>query len=271
MAQPPSFPFYAGDWIAGTATLSLEAKGAYIDLIAHQWNANEGVPGDDLVALSRIIRGSKSDAKRLWPMIASKFVLQPDGTYRNARVEHEREAKARYYEAKRRNGEKGGRPRVTETPPHGRTGRVTEAKPTGYPPSPSLSVTTVTERASARPRLGDPFGQKTDVNAAAHIIVGPEQIVSVPAGWATKACREYRLTLADIETFAAWASKVVQREGFEDGGKRLPWLDGLLARWRGSRAEDAEMAKALERTRAFLAEQDAHQRAVLAEEAARRG
>lgn len=252
MAQPPSFPFYVGDWIAGTATLSLEAKGAYIDCLAHQWGANEGVPGDDPVALSRIIRGSKSDAKRLWLALTHKFQKQPDGTYKNARLEHEREAKARYYEAKRRNGEKGGRPRFSETGPQGRT----ETKPTGYPPSPSPSPSpsVPTEQRDAReipkrPRMGDPFGMRLDPNAAATLFLGDERTASIPASWATKARAAYRLTSADIDAFASWLSVEVQQAGgvIEDGGKRLPWLDARLADWRAERAGQAASDASVQR------------------------
>jgi uncharacterized protein YdaU (DUF1376 family) len=243
MAQPPSFPFYAGDWIAGTATLSLEAKGAYIDMLAHQWNSNEGVPGADFVALSRIIRASKSDAKRLWSVLSPKFVLQPDGTYRNARLEREREAKARYYEAKRKNGEKGGRPRLTETPAAGITDRATETKPIGYPPSPSPLPSVPTEQRDAREARrrpgGDPFGFRPDVTAVAHIVTGTG-VVAVPERWWAKAVREYGLAHGDAEAFASWCKGYVARHGFEDGGKRLQWLDARLADWRAERARPSD-------------------------------
>lgn len=83
----------------------------------------------------------------------------------------------------------------------------------------------------------DPHGFRIDPNAAALIALGGERVVSVPAGWATKACREYGLTDADIQAFAKWCATYVQRHGFEDGGKRLAWLDARLADFRQERAK----------------------------------
>lgn len=105
---------------------------------------------------------------------------------------------------------------------------------------------------------GDPFGMRLDRNAAAHIVVGEGQMVSIPASWATKACREYGLTLDQIDTFATWCTAYVRAEGFEDGGKRLPWLDARLAEWRRTRRSTADSDVAARRTEEFLAEQAEH-------------
>lgn len=227
--------------------MSLAEKGAYIDCLAHQWGSDEGVPGDDPVALGRIIRATPSDARRVWSVIGRKFEKSDDGSYRNARVERERATKARYYASKSENGSKGGRPVKTETKAIGLAPSPS--------PSPSPSVPNGTASAGAeRKRHGDPFGMRLDPNAAAHIFAGNEQIVSVPQGWASKAMREYGLSLPDLTAFAAWASGVVQREGFEDGGKRLAWLDGLLARWRVARS--APVDRALRPASEWIAEQD---------------
>jgi uncharacterized protein YdaU (DUF1376 family) len=274
MAQPPSFPFYAGDWIAGTATLSLEAKGAYIDLLAHQWNSHEGVPGADPVALSRIIRASKADAKRVWAELSGKFVLQPDGTYRNARVEREREAKARYHEAKRRNGEKGGRPRSTEQPTEGRTDRVTETKPTGYPPSPSPSPSVPTEQRDARADAPTRTERASRPNPYAHAQVkapngrvfweGP--IFDIPDGWAVKALKASngKAVGSDVVKFAQALTAKLERDGAEAPAQGfLAWLDAEWAAYRQPAVRDGYRPAS-----EFIEEQKRVAAEVAAEEAA---
>ena len=90
--------------------------------------------------------------------------------------------------------------------------------------------------APKRLSYADPHGQRLDPTAAAHVVVGPEQVVAIPGHWWTKAKREYRLTDADLDPFVAFLKGYTQRHGFEDGGKRLPWLDARLADFRAERA-----------------------------------
>ena len=45
------------------------------------------------------------------------------------------------------------------------------------------------------------------------------------------------LTDADLDAVVASIKGYVQRHGFEDGGKRLPWLDARLADFRQERAK----------------------------------
>lgn len=87
-----------------------------------------------------------------------------------------------------------------------------------------------------RSGYADPHGMRLDPTAAAHVVVGPEQLVAIPGHWWTKARREYRLTDADLDAFVAWLKGYTQRHGFEDGGKRLPYLDARLADFRAERA-----------------------------------
>ena len=56
MTNIPSFPFYPNDWIRDTRALSLAAKGAWIDLIASAWNAqNRGALELPLQGYARLI------------------------------------------------------------------------------------------------------------------------------------------------------------------------------------------------------------------------
>ena len=90
--------------------------------------------------------------------------------------------------------------------------------------------------APKRQGYADPHGMRLDPTAAAHVVVGPEQLVAIPGHWWTKARREYRLTDADLDAFVAFLKGYTQRHGFEDGGKRLPYLDARLADFRAERA-----------------------------------
>lgn len=240
MAQPPSFPLYVQDFVTGTMALSPAERGMYLDCLCYQWEVG-GVPGDDVERLARVMRCTPAEAKRAWPVLVSKFVKGDDGLYRNARLEAVRDEKRVWHESRKKNGEKGGRPPKQET---------TE-KPSGSQdanlvvPSSSSSSLVPTEPESRAPVAGagpqrasyrDPHGFRRDPNEAALIVIGPERVVSVPGGWATKACREYGLTDADIQAFAKWCGGYVRRHGFEDGGKRLPWLDARLADFRQERA-----------------------------------
>ena len=91
--------------------------------------------------------------------------------------------------------------------------------------------------ANRRSSYRDPHGMRTDPNVADSFVVGPGQIVGIPTGWWTKAKREYALTDADLDAVVASIKGYVQRHGFEDGGKRLPWLDARLAEFRAERAK----------------------------------
>lgn len=68
MKQPPAFQFYARDWLAGDARpMSLEEKGAFIDLLAFAW-LDEGIP-DDPRRIAKILGVSPRDFAKIWPAI----------------------------------------------------------------------------------------------------------------------------------------------------------------------------------------------------------
>lgn|SRR5215469_216804 len=68
----PWFRFYARDWIADTACLSLPARGALITLIAHEW-ASGGLPVGDNQVVSRALGCSLDEwsavREDLWPLL----------------------------------------------------------------------------------------------------------------------------------------------------------------------------------------------------------
>ena len=260
MPQPPSFPFYAGDWIAGTATLGLAEKGAYIDCLAHQWTSGDGVPGDDPVALARIVRSTPAEARKVWAAIGRKFTKGDDGLYRNPRIERERETKARYYQSKSENGSKGGRPRKSDT------------KPIGLAPSPSPSPSEPTVQTTARATSSGPertFRAKRPNPYAHALIQAPNgrmfwegQIFDIPHEWARKALKASngRVTDADLREFANDLTAKLQREGGEAPSLGfLGWLDAQWDAWRAGRRSATTSDAEARRTEATLAEYRAHE------------
>lgn len=253
MAQAPSFQFYPGDWIAGTSTLTLEEKGAYIECLAHQWHADEGIAGDDPQALSRLLRVTPAVAKRVWVGLAKKFERQDDGTYRNARLEKIRAERLAFQSVASTRGKSGAKARwskhassnassMQEASTKHASSNAQAMLDDGSSSSSSSTLASKNEARDARPRVSagkryaDPHGMRVDPNAAALIIPREGQIISIPAGWWDRVRREYAATEPDVDAFAKWAGPIVAAEGLNDGGKRLAWLDALWSRWRASKA-----------------------------------
>ena len=111
--RAPSFSFYAKDFLSGVATLSLAARGAYITLLAYQWD-HGSVPAE-IPTLARICGCSPAQIRQVWPAVATKFEHGADGAYRNVRLEVERQKQVDRRAALRDNGTKGGRPPNNQT------------------------------------------------------------------------------------------------------------------------------------------------------------
>jgi uncharacterized protein YdaU (DUF1376 family) len=238
VAHPPSFPLYVQDFLTGTMALSPAERGMYLDCLCYQWEVG-GVPGDDLERLARVMRCTTTEARRAWPVLASKFVKGDDGLYRNARLEAVRDEKRVWHESRRKNGEKGGRPpkqETTEKPSGSQEANLVVHSSSSSSLVPSEPESRAPAGAVRRQRHGDPFGMRRNPNEGAMIDLGNERIVIIPAGWVTTKRTEYGLTEPDIQAFSKWCSAYVQRHGFEDRGKRLDWLDARLADFRQERA-----------------------------------
>lgn len=256
---PPSFPFYVEDYLAGTKKLSLAAKGAYVDCLCHQWHADEGIPTDDPKELAAILRCTPASAKAVWPIIATKFrLIDDEGRARNERLEDEREKKRRYYETQAENGAKGGRPPVKPNPPvsQQQTDGLPETKPEGLLPlplpvpadqsgqrEPRASVISIAvgppEHHRGPKRHGTSLMPGVAASVAALVRLGDDaagnpRVLEIPEGWAKRARNDYRLTPANVDQFAAWLGDRLRAAGgtVDDGGKRFPWLDQMLALWR---------------------------------------
>lgn len=110
VTKPPAFQFYAKDFLTGTMTLSLSERGAYVTLLAYQWD-NGSVPGDDLELLSRAMQCQRADAELVWPKVQTKFKRVTEGIWRNLRLEKERTKQRKFRKSQSNKGKKGGRPK----------------------------------------------------------------------------------------------------------------------------------------------------------------
>lgn len=138
--KSPAFQFYARDFLTGVATLSLAERGAYISLLAHQWDSGS-VPSA-AHERARILGCAAAEERRLWAKIVSKFSLINDA-FLNTRLEDERDKQAEY---RRRQSDKGkasaATRRVTGQQPDGNHGSTTvqpALQPEGQP-KPNSSV-----------------------------------------------------------------------------------------------------------------------------------
>lgn len=103
--KSPAFSFYARDFLAGTATMSLAERGAYITLLAYEWDAG-GVP-ETADERARVLGCTKAQERDIWKKLSSKFVLE-HGVYVNLRLEEERGKQQTRREKLAENGSKGG-------------------------------------------------------------------------------------------------------------------------------------------------------------------
>lgn len=99
MARDPAFLFYSQDFYTGVATLNWEDRGKYISILClmHQ----QGRMSEETI---RFIVGSVSDN------LKSKFSIDENGLWFNARLEDETAKRNRFTESRRNNGLLGGRP-----------------------------------------------------------------------------------------------------------------------------------------------------------------
>lgn len=107
MNKPPSFQFYAQDFLTGVMYLTNEEIGIYIKMLCKQWT-DEKIPkkrlgllvGYEWIALSDELKSKFEDN--------GKYVI-------NKRLEIERDKKIKYLEKQKLNGMLGGRPKKSDT------------------------------------------------------------------------------------------------------------------------------------------------------------
>jgi len=99
--------FYPKDWLEGTAHMTAEQKGIYIDLLAHQWCRPRCEVPLDHAQLAQMVRVEQSVFDEAWSVVSRKFLLGKTGYY-NKRLRAEWR-KARQLQQKRaESGRSGG-------------------------------------------------------------------------------------------------------------------------------------------------------------------
>lgn len=86
MGKDPAFLFYSKDWLEGTAELTPEQKGVYIDLLCHQ-HQKKSLPLEH-IKLARLAGISIEKFEEIWIEIGQKFKAI-EGRYINIRLEKE--------------------------------------------------------------------------------------------------------------------------------------------------------------------------------------
>lgn len=119
--KSPAFQFYARDFLTGVATMSLAERGAYISLLAHQWDSG-AVPAS-AKERARILGCSAAEERRVWAVLVSKFTYINE-VFLNERLEEEREKQAEY---RRRQSDRGKASAATRRQPEGNAGSTSVA------------------------------------------------------------------------------------------------------------------------------------------------
>lgn len=104
-------PLMIGDWLKGTAGMSAEERGVYLNLLIYQ-HENGFIP-NDLKRLSLI----DSEVGNVWVSIRCKFVEFENGKLRNEKLVKILD----FWDKQSKNGKKGGRPKKQkpkENPEH---------------------------------------------------------------------------------------------------------------------------------------------------------
>lgn len=156
-AEPsPAFQFYPKDFLTSSTVrlMSMEARGAYITLLALSWL--DGALPTSIDDLAKLAGCSARTFKKIWPNIASAFTLT-DAGYVNLRLEKEREKQRDGAATFAKRGRKGADARWLKHPP-------------------SIASVPTPDNASATPQalLGDGFSiaiadRKEEKNAQARV------------------------------------------------------------------------------------------------------
>jgi uncharacterized protein YdaU (DUF1376 family) len=109
MAKDPAFLFYPNDYLGGTTGMTLEEKGAYMELLVMQFNKG----GFTKEQAKKLLNGH---FEHLWEVLSEKFV-EIEGKFFNERLEKEKNKRNAFVEKQTSIGKKGGRPKKTQTKP----------------------------------------------------------------------------------------------------------------------------------------------------------
>ena len=134
-------PWYCREWLVDTRHLTCECRGAYRDLLDHQWL--DGGLVDDQDELQRRAGATDREWKRIWPKIERYLPVDADGMRRNAKLERVRVK----HLGRSRNGAKGGGNHASETTSK-QTSKSTSKSPAN---SPALDVRVQTSELETTP------------------------------------------------------------------------------------------------------------------------
>lgn len=95
MAKDPAFLMYYQDWLVGTAFMSFQAKGAYMDILCHM--ADKGP-----LKTNDIEKICKGNFKEIWPEISEKF-KQKNHFWVNEKLNEVMEKRKKFSESRRNN------------------------------------------------------------------------------------------------------------------------------------------------------------------------
>ena len=95
MAKDFAFPFYVNDWLGGTMYLTIEQKGAYLELLLLQFNRGS-------FTLTHVKQVLNTCPPTCWDAIRDKFV-EEGGEFFNPRMREVMENRAKFVESRRNN------------------------------------------------------------------------------------------------------------------------------------------------------------------------
>jgi uncharacterized protein YdaU (DUF1376 family) len=98
MAKDPAFLFYPNDYIGGTMGMTLEEKGAYMELLILQFNKGAFT----INQAKKLLNGS---FEKLWPVFAEKFT-EKEGKFFNKRLEKEKQRRQNFIKNQSLKGKK---------------------------------------------------------------------------------------------------------------------------------------------------------------------
>jgi uncharacterized protein YdaU (DUF1376 family) len=92
MAKDPAVLWYPGDWISGTHGMTLEEKGAYMELLMMQFNR-----GHMTTHMIGQVVG------QVWGQIKHKFLVDNEGNWYNERLDIEKEKRKSFTNSRKNN------------------------------------------------------------------------------------------------------------------------------------------------------------------------
>lgn len=161
--KSPAFQFYAKDFLTGTATMSLAERGAYVTLLAHQWDA--GTVPSAAKERARILGCTAAEERRIWARLVSKFTLVDDA-FQNLRLEEERAKQAEFRRRQSDRGKASAAARETSQRSNaGSTGVQPRAVESRLQPESNSSVSSLQSSSS----------KEQETTKSGPVIVGPAQ------------------------------------------------------------------------------------------------